>query len=138
THMKTVWLSERDFWEQQTAPPAVEPVAVCVPVRQRPQNAEPFMRSLRASSGLAHAYAIYDTDDLETRDAWKLAGATVLESSGPRFATKINDAYRATLEPTLLLVGDDVRFRPGWYDHAAYAMGVSGARVVGTNDLANP
>lgn len=138
THMKTVWLSETDFWEQAAAPPATEPVAVCVPVRQRAQNAEPFMRSLRASTGLAHAYAIYDSDDLETRDAWKQAGATVLESTSIKFGPKINDAYRATSEPWLFAVGDDVRFLPGWYDHACYNAAITGADVIGTNDLGNP
>lgn len=138
THMKHLWLQEHDFWNQHIPPPATESVAVLVPVMRRPQNAEPFMRSLRASTGLAQAYAIYDEDDLETRDAWKHAGAHVIQSSGTSFAIKINDGYRATSEPNLFLVGDDVRFHAGWYDHASYAQGVSGCRVVGTNDLGNP
>ena len=138
THMKHLWLQEKDFWDQHIPPPATEPVAVLVPVMKRPQSAEPFMRSLRASTGLAQAYAIYDEEDIETRDAWKQAGAHVIQSTGTTFAKKINDGYRATTEPRMLLVGDDVRFHPGWYDHASYAMGVSGNRVVGTNDLVNP
>lgn len=138
SHMKHLWLQEADFWNQHTPPPANKPVAVLVPVMRRPQNAEPFMRSLRASTGLAQAYAIYDEDDLETRDAWKQAGAHVIQSTGSSFAVKINDGYRATSESNLFIVGDDVRFHPGWYDHAAYAQGISGSRVVGTNDLGNP
>lgn len=138
THMKHLWLQEQDFWDQHEPPPANERVAVIVPVMRRPQNAEPFMRSLRASTGLATAYAIYDEDDLDTRDAWKNAGAEVVQSSGTSFAVKVNDGYRATTEPNLFVVGDDVHFRPGWYDHAAYTMGVSGCRVVGVNDLGNP
>lgn len=138
THMKTVWLSDREFWEQQTAPPATDRVAVLVPVMRRPQNAEPFMRSLTASTGLATVYAIHDEDDIETRDAWKRAGAHVIQSSGPTFAVKVNDGYRATSEPWCFLVGDDVRFLPGWYDHARLAADVTKAAVVGTNDLGNP
>jgi hypothetical protein len=138
THMKHLWLQEADFWDQHTPPPAVDPIAVCVPVLDRPQNAEPFMRSLRASTGLATAYAICDEDDSATWAAWETAGATVLPASGKRFAAKINDAYQATTEPHLLLVGDDVRFHPGWLDHAEYASKVSGCQVVGTNDLGNP
>lgn len=138
THMKTTWLSDRLFWEQADAPPASDRVAVLVPVMRRPQNAEPFMRSLRASTGLADAYAIYDEDDLGTRDAWKQAGAHVIQSSGPTFAVKINDGYRATSEPWMFLVGDDVRFHPGWYDHARLAGEITDAAVVGTNDLCNP
>lgn len=138
THMKTVWLGESDFWKEPLATPALEQTAVLVPVMKRPRNAEPFMRSLRASSGLVTAYAIYDETDTATRDAWKAAGAQLLQSSGPSFATKVNDGYRNTTEPWLFLVGDDVRFHPGWLDHAQFAAQVTEASVVGTNDLANP
>ena len=39
------------------------PVTVIVPVLGRPQNAEPFMRSLRASTGLATVYAVAEPND---------------------------------------------------------------------------
>jgi hypothetical protein len=138
THMKHLWLGEPDFWDQHRPPPATEPVAVLVPVLGRPDHAEPFMRSLRASTGLANVYAIYGEDDIDTRDAWKRAGANTIVGSGPRFSQKINDGYRATNEPNMLLVGDDVTFWPGWYDHVAYAQAASGCQVIGTNDLGNP
>jgi hypothetical protein len=135
SHFKHFWLGSEDFWKECVAPPALEQTAVLVPVMRRPQNAEPFMRSLKASTGLAQAYAIVDEDDLETRDAWKQAGAHVIQSSGTSFATKINDGYRATSEPWMFLVGDDVQFHPAWLDHAQYAAGLTGASVIGTNDL---
>jgi hypothetical protein len=138
SHMKRLWLQEADFWAAHVPPPAQLDTAVVVPVMRRPHNAAPFMRSLRASTGLATAYAVYDPDDVETRDAWELAGARLIESTGPRFATKVNDGYRATSEPWLFLVGDDVRFHAGWLDHAQYASTASGGNVVATNDLANP
>ncbi len=138
THMKTLWLSESDFWEQQVSPPATEQTAVLVPVMKRPKSAERFMKTLRASTGLATVYAIYDEADEVTRDAWKLAGAETLLASGSSFPTKINDGYRATNEPWLFIVGDDVAFFPGWLDHAQYAAVITGADVVGTNDCGNP
>jgi glycosyltransferase involved in cell wall biosynthesis len=138
THMKTVWLSAADFWADPMVQPATEQCAVLVPVMKRPESAEPFMRSLRASTSLATAYAIYDEDDIATRDAWKAAGAQLLPSSGPSFATKINDGYRNTDEPWLFLVGDDVAFHPGWLDHAQFAGKITEASVIGTNDLGNP
>src|SRR5690606_31328480 len=52
SHAKEVWLSESDHWERLVVPPATDEVAVIVPVLRRPQNAAPFMRSLRASTGL--------------------------------------------------------------------------------------
>lgn len=116
-------------------------VAVIVPVMRRPQNAAPFMESLRATTPGATAYAVCDDDDIETRQAWAEAGAVVLAADVPgqpgTFAQKVNTAYRATTEPWMLLVGDDVRFYPDWLKWAL--LGVqSHVGVVGTNDLANP
>lgn len=138
THQKTQWVQETHFWEQAIAIPATEETAVLVPVLNRPQNAEPFMRSLRASTGLARAYAVCADSDKETWDAWDQAGAEVIAASAKPFAHKINDGYRATREPWLFIVGDDVMFWPGWLDHAQYAAKITGAKVVGTNDLGNP
>lgn len=136
THMKTQWLGEPDFWEQFIAPPATERVAVLVPVMQRPDSAEPFMRSLRASTGLAECYAI-TSDDL-TRDAWKLAGANTIDADDLSFASKINTGYRQTQEPWMFMVGDDVRFLPGWLDQAMLTHAVTEQAVIGVNDLGNP
>lgn len=144
THQKTLWLGEPDWWAWAQAPPATERAAVIVPVMRRPQNAEPFMRSLRASTGLATVYAVADTDsDADTAKAWLEAGAEVIPArvagipaEPGTFAQKVNAGYRVTDEPWLFLVGDDVRFHPGWLDHA---QAVAGDRyhVIGTNDLGN-
>jgi GT2 family glycosyltransferase len=53
THYKAQWLSETDHWMRLNPPPATDEVAVLVPVLDRWRNAAPFMRSLRASTGLA-------------------------------------------------------------------------------------
>lgn len=139
-HHKPVWLSEVDYWRQVVAPPATEQTAVIVPVMRRPVNAAPFMTSLRASTGLATVYAVADSDDSETAAAWKAAGAQVIERPGSAgtFAEKVNLGYRETVEPWLFLVGDDVRFHPGWLDHAQHVARPTGAQVVGTNDLGSP
>jgi hypothetical protein len=152
SHAKRIYVSERDYWAQAVAPPATDSVAVVVPVLRRPQNAAPFMSSLRASTGLATAYAVADDSDEETQRAWRAEGATVIgwaDDDGPgTFAEKINVAYRRTgnggmdvpdplVQPWLLLTGDDVRFHAGWLDHAQAAAG-DRYHVVGTNDLANP
>lgn len=138
THFKPQWVQEADYWKAIVPPPATEETAVIVPVMGRPQNAEPFMRSLRASTGLAHVTAVWSAGDEETAKAWIAAGADqVLEADGPSFARKVNYARQHTDEPWLFLVGDDVRFRPGWLDHAQHVGNTWGAHVVGTNDLAN-
>lgn len=138
THHKDWWVAEDDFWRTYLPPPATERCAVIVPVLQRPQNAAPFMRSLRASTGLAAVYAVADPDDTVTQQAWLDEGANVLISTrGTRFAQKANHGYQATTEPWLLLVGDDVRFHPGWLDHALHTAEWDQADLVATNDLGN-
>lgn len=150
THQKTLWLSETDYFSQlaladlqEQVPAATEATAVIVPVLGRPQNAQPFMASLRASGAdLAKVYAVVDDHDRETADAWTAEGAEVIwfdDSDSPgTFAEKVNLGYVVTsAEPWLFLVGDDVRFHPGWLDHAQHASR-DGAHVIGTNDLHNP
>jgi hypothetical protein len=151
THAKRLWLSEDDYFAQVAlarqfaaafAPPANEATAVVVPVMRRPQNAAPFMESLRASGAgdLATVYAVADAADFPTVDAWRDAGAHVLtfDAADPgTFAEKANIGYRDTSEPWLFLTGDDVRFKPGWLDHAQHAAR-DGFDVIGTNDLHNP
>jgi glycosyltransferase involved in cell wall biosynthesis len=138
THFKPAWLCEEDYWRQMSAPPATEPTAVIVPVMKRPQNAEPFMASLRASTGLATVYAIAGPDDDETVAAWTQAGATVVQDipAVNTFAEKVNVGYAHTEEPWLFIVGDDVRFHAGWLDHAQAVAGDQ-FHVIGTNDLTN-
>lgn len=135
THYKTAYVDESMFLSQMAAKPATDEVAVIVPVVGRPQNAEPFMRYLRASTGLARCYAICETDDQESIDAWKAAGAVVEVQDGTTFAQKVNHGYRVTTEPWLFLVGDDVRFHATWFDHALAVAKGHGAKVIGTNDL---
>jgi hypothetical protein len=145
THLKQLWLSEQDFLSAIPVTPATEDTAVIVPVMKRPQNAEAFMQSLHASTGLVIAYVVADADDTETIHAWLDAGATVwTEDFGGRpgsFAEKVNFGYRMlneTWPKWVFIVGDDVRFHPGWLDHAQHVAKTQGAAVVGTNDLANP
>ena len=135
SHAKTIFVTETTFLQQITPEHATDEVAVIVPVLRRPENAAPFMRSLRASTGLANVYAVCsDADDAE---AWRAVGATVIETDRVSFAMKVNDAYPHTHEPWVFLVGDDVRFHAGWLDHAQMVARDSGAKLVGTNDLGN-
>ena len=153
THKKTQYLQEADYIGQRVlaevisdpeVPAATEATAIIVPVLGRPQNAKPFMESLKASGAeLAKVYAVVDHADVKTLAAWRMAGAQVIQyddgppdSPGGTFAAKVNLGYVCTDEPWLLLVGDDVRFKPGWLDHAQHAAR-DGAHVIGTNDLHN-
>jgi len=149
THFKHLWLGEADYWEQYLSPPATDRVAVVVPVLGRPQQAAPFMTSLRASTGLCTAYAVCDPGD-PARAAWAREGAVVVpyvrDHEGlaqvpdvpGTFAEKVNCGYATTEEPWLFLVGSDVTFHPGWLDHAQWTAKLYEASVIGTNDLGNP
>jgi hypothetical protein len=137
THQKHLWLQEADYWAFAVPPPATTETAVVVPAL-RYANAQRFMDSLRASTGLARAYAVARPDEPEAIAAWKAAGADVITDPGcATFAERINAGYRQTGEPWLFVTGDDVRFQPGWLDHAQAVAGAS-HHVIGTNDLANP
>lgn len=109
-------------------------IAVIVPVIERPQAAEPFMDSWRATTtGHSRVYAIYGLlDYTDTRWAWRQAGARTRGQHSSSYASKVNHAYGTTDEPWLLLVGDDVRFHEGWEEAALAAMGHGG--VISTND----
>lgn len=150
SHLKNLWLQEADFWRYAIAPPAKESVDVIVPVMKRPQNAEPFMRSVLASTGLATVYVMADEDDEETIEAWFEAGAEHVHRHdyGGRpgtFAEKVNKGFEYTgqdngwnnISPWVFIVGDDVRFQAGWLDHAQAVAGDQ-YHVIGTNDLGNP
>lgn len=138
THHKWLWLGEDRYLTETWPAPAVAPVAVVVPVLSRPQNVMPFMRSLKASTGLATAYFVCDPDDQAEMAAVTEHGGQVLIHDGEHgtFAVKANYGYRNTTEPWILLVGDDVIFRPGWYDRAIRAAG-DRFSLVGTNDLSD-
>lgn len=138
THHKDVWVSEAQYWRTIQAPPATDRIDVIVPVLQRPQNAKPFMRSLRASTGLAEVHAVVEPADDPTREAWEATGATIVTGSAHTFAEKINAAAMLTIAPWVFITGDDVRFHAGWLDHAQQVARATGAKVIGTNDLANP
>lgn len=149
-HLKSLWLGEDDFWTSFIAPPATEEVDVIVPVLHRPQNIEPLMTSLRASTGLATAWFVTEMGDREeVEEIVRCGGCAISHVDAHTFSEKVNHAYRVTgggdpatrhkpPRPWLLLVGDDVRFRPGWLDHAQDVHRRYGANVVGTNDLCNP
>src|ERR1035437_8465857 len=137
THYKHIWLAERDFWQSRFPQPSTETVDVIVPVLHRPQNVQTLMESLRATTGLATATWICEPDDDEEISAVERFGGRIITEPGT-FAHKVNYAFGFTKAPWILLVGDDVRFRPGWLDQAMEIARRWKGDVIGTNDLLNP
>ena len=137
THMKQLWLGESDFWQSFYAPPARDAIDVIVPVLHRPQNVEPLMVSLLASTGLATAtFVVEEGDDVQAAEVDRCGGRVLFHSG--TFAEKVNYAFDKVVSPWLFLAGDDVRFRPGWLDHIQDVGRRYNAAVVGSNDLINP
>lgn len=143
SHHKPRWVGETDFWEQYQAPPARDRTAVVVPAGANPDESAPFMRSLRASTGLTSVYAVCDQHGPQqpARDAWRGAGADqVITVGGPagRYARSVNAGYRASTEPWILLADPTLVFGPGWLDQAQHMGYACDAAVVGVGDPGNP
>jgi hypothetical protein len=137
THLKNFWLSEVDYWQYRPAPPASEATTVIVPVLGRPQNARPFMETLKASTGWAKVLVVWSNED--DAAAWEEVGVDrALGIEEESFACKVNAALEHVDTSWIFITGDDVRFHPGWLDHAQHVGNLQKVSVVGTNDLGNP
>ncbi len=137
SHAKVVFVTEQMYNGDLVAQPAAERTAVVVPVLGRPERAEPFMRSLVASTGLCTVFAVCSDDSDAV--AWEKAGATTIFTTRTTFPCKANDAAAkiGTSFPWIFLTGDDVHFHAGWLDHAQQTAHVNGAKLIATNDWLN-
>lgn len=117
-------------------------IAILVPVLARPQNAQLLVDSITAATSVDHLVLFLCTpgDEEEIRAAM-LTSADVhvvdWESGPGDWARKINEGYRLTDEPFLLLGADDLYFHEGWDTAVLEVAESSGAGVTGTNDLGN-
>ena len=136
-HHKFEYLSEPAYFARLEAPPATERVTVIVPALHRPQNVRTLCESLRASTGLADVWYVCEPNDLLQWAEVEKYGARPIVKAGT-FAEKVNYVAKDVTTPWLFITGDDVKFHPGWLDHAQFVAGRYKASVVGTNDLANP
>lgn len=111
-------------------------VAILVPIKGRPHNIEPLLESIRTSSPTANTYFIPELNDPATPEIQRLGGR-ILFTSSANYATKINQAAKATVEPWVFTGADDLIFHLGWLE-AASAKESTEIGVIGTNDLCNP
>jgi len=117
-------------------------LSVIVPVLNRPQNATPFMRSLRRTDAWpCTVYAVCDEEDVPTITSWADENAVVVISRyGSTFPHKAQYAYEEMI-PTdwIFLCGDDVAFQDGWWNEAMKVAKIEpDACLISTNDLGNP
>lgn len=120
-------------------------ITVVIPVLGRPQNAQPVVDSIRSSSeSVDEIVFVMSPNDEEEWAACEATGErsiVVPWDAGPGdFARKINAGFDLSarwFSEFVFLGADDLRFHPGW-DSEALSVALTGASVVGTNDLGNP
>jgi hypothetical protein len=117
-------------------------IAILVPVLGRPQNAQPLVDSIKQATTVPHRILFLCTPfDVDEINAVHETGADIHNvrwEAGPGdWAKKINQGYRLTEEPFILLAADDLRFHTGWDTEVLRVAEETGAGVIGTNDLGN-
>jgi hypothetical protein len=135
---------------------AVTAIAVIVPVLGRPQNAQPLVDSLAASTDRARLVFVVSPDDEDEITAcWDAVDGPAYAKYPPReetnsilvadwpsgsgdYARKIQAGYDATTEDLVLLGADDLVFHPGWLEAVMRVADEFDVGVIGTNDTANP
>jgi glycosyltransferase involved in cell wall biosynthesis len=118
-------------------------IAVIVPVLNRPQNAQPLIDSLMASTDqAAPVFVISAHDSARQRRACLDTVADIVTAPwepGPGdYARKIQAGYEWAEEELVLLAADDLRFQPGWLEAVEKIADEYDVGVIGTNDNANP
>lgn len=141
THYKSLWVGSPDFWHSYVAPAASERVDVTVPtVAARVDKLERLASTLQASTGLADLWLVVDDESHAQAAKQAAPWAHIIVEPGT-VAHKINVAWQTirveSAAPWMKVVGDDVKFHPGWLDHAQQVARLYEAKVVGSNDLAN-
>jgi hypothetical protein len=124
-------------------------LVVLVPVLGRPHLLDPLLRSIHASTDVAHEVLLIVSpdDELGASAARRAAlhepnvrtvGTTWPGGSCGDYARKINLGYRTSSAPLMFLGATDLCFHADWFRRAEAARRKhSRVGVVGTNDLGN-
>lgn len=118
-------------------------LVILIPVLRRPQNIKPLVESVEATTKDFELLFIASPGDdeeiaeLENQNqSYGIMNASY-ENNGD-YARKINAGFYDTKAEWYFLGADDLRFYPGWFDHAMVTYKKTGACVIGTSDLGNP
>jgi hypothetical protein len=117
-------------------------IDILVPVRGRPQNAQPLVDSIDGVTIVPHlTIFLCSRDDDEQIEACKATGKIVqlIDGGDHEYARKINAGVCLDYSdnPWVFLGADDLRFYPGWDRTALKVAAATGRPVIGTNDLGN-
>lgn len=111
-------------------------IAILVPTLGRPDALVPLAENVAATTP-RDAYSlifVLDHSDKASLEAAKKAPCSRYVFCDGTYPVKINAGYRASNEPFVLPVADDVVFHDGWFEKAMSAF-EPGIEVLGTNDL---
>lgn len=112
-----------------------------IPVLARPERAPAVANSLREVSDARLLFICSPKDDAQIAACFATGEEVKIVPWGPErgdYAKKINLAFTETNEPWLFCGADDLRFGDQWDVFALRVGEMTGAGVVGTQDLGNP
>lgn len=131
--------------------PALAQILVAVPVLERPHRAQALLESLADSLDgygprcrLLFLCSLGDGPEIAAcRRAcagvsWATADVCPWPAMPGDWAKKLNYAISGSDEPFILCGADDLAFHQGWAGAALLCAELTGAGVIGTNDLHNP
>jgi glycosyltransferase involved in cell wall biosynthesis len=120
-------------------------LALLIPVLRRPQNVVPLVESVVSTTFVPYEIVFIaspsdqeEIEELEARKQTCLIMDYDYDVAGGDYARKINHAFNSIQAKWYFLGADDLRFYPYWFDHAMNNHKITGACVIGTNDLGNP
>lgn len=118
-------------------------IVILIPVLGRPERVETVIANLHSSCQVGwraiFLCSLGDQDQIEACLRTGVDTVVVDWSAGPGdFARKINFGYRISTEPFIQIGADDLFFHRGWDEEVLRCHEMTGAGVVGTNDLHNP
>lgn len=113
-------------------------IDILVPVRERPQNVQPLLASVKANTKVPHrvVFLVHNDDQEEILALYK-AEAIYIRSPQHGYAYKINLGTKLSQAEFVFLGADDLKFHPDWDRAAIDRFYETDKPVIGTNDLGN-
>src|SRR4051812_43485158 len=110
--------------------------ALIIPTRGRAKNLPNILKNVRETTSDYCIYFVIDADDTDTVNWFKNNPSDDLktlvnEERVNRTPSNYNKAYRATVEPYVAILADDLRLHPGWLTDAIRKIGTRGVLAFG-------
>lgn len=121
-------------------------LVILVPILNRPTRIAPLVAAFQSVTTLPYRL-LFLPDPTDSRTLAELVrldqsfhiAAVARRFKVPTFPSKINAGFRATSEPLVMMIGDDVAPHPGWLEAAHECLAANPSwGVMATNDLNNP